>query len=169
MKKYVLITSGLLANKIEIRERNKDGKLLYTSKKSILSRFMLLFMRTWYNPVNFVLKGENGTNDLKIQDVARHQHVLIENNIEIGSFKGRKLIDTRYHFFISLGEMSYSYKGDSLVPITKAYKNNIEVGEFKVYNQRFPHFDWEAEVISNMDQRVVASALLYNYLIWGRV
>lgn len=169
MKKYVLITSGFWANRVEIRENNETGKLLYTTEKSILVSIILKFLSTWYNPVNYVLKGYNGNKDFKIQDTAWNRHILIEDDKEIGFFKGRKLIATRYRFLISLGEVEYSFEGDSLALITKAYRNSIEVGVFKIYNQKIPHFDWQAEVLSVMDKRVVASALLYNYLIWRRM
>ncbi|AWZ49930.1 hypothetical protein C3495_13835 (plasmid) [Clostridiaceae bacterium 14S0207] len=169
MNKYVLITSGVLANKIEIRKDNNNGEILYTTSKSLLSRFLLLAIRPWYNPVNFVLKGHNGINDLKIRTVAKDHSVLIENDTEIGSLKGRKLIDTNYNFSISLDKESYFFKGDPLVLLTKAYKNNIEIGSFKIYNQTFPHFDWESTVGPDMDKRIAAVGLLYNYLIWSRV
>jgi hypothetical protein len=169
IKKYVLITSGFWANKVEIREDNESGKLLYTTEKSILSSIILKFLSNWYNPVNFVFKGHNDNRDFKIKDIARNRHILIEDDKEIGLFKGRKLLATRYRFWISLGGAEYFYEGDSVDLITKAYQNSIEVGVFKIYNQNIPHFDWQAEVISDMDKRVVASALLYNYLIWGRV
>lgn len=161
------MTFGFLANKIEIRENNEDGKLLYSSKKSVISMIILLFLRPWYNRVNYTLKGVN-KSDFSIKDVGRHKHVLIEENIEIGYLKGRKLFDTRYHFEISFGNLHYFYEGDVIVPITKVYKNNFQVGVFKLYNQRFPKFNWEAEVNPDMDQRVVVTALLYNYIIWDR-
>ncbi|WP_242977196.1 hypothetical protein [Clostridium botulinum] len=73
---------------------------------------MLLLIIPWYNPVNFVLKGQNGVNDLIMGTVSKNHSILIENNIEIDFLKGRKLIDTNYHFSISLDKENYFYKDD---------------------------------------------------------
>lgn len=49
------------------------------------------------------------------------------------------------------------------------YSNNCEFGVFKIKNQNFPHFDWEAIVSSDVDDRVIVLSLIYNYYIWARV
>ncbi|MPQ45125.1 hypothetical protein [Clostridium tarantellae] len=168
MGKMVLITKGFLANSLIIKDSD-SGQDIYTYKKNIISRFFILLLRPWFNPVNATLQGENGHNDLIIQYNKKNNNNIFENGVKIGQLLGRKLIATKYRFSISLNNNKYSFQGDSLVPISKMYFNDIEVGYMKIINESFPHFDWEANLNIDIDPRVIAVALLYNYYIWTRV
>ncbi|MCX0386864.1 hypothetical protein ACV3RL_15805 [Clostridium perfringens] len=167
MKKFVLTTKGVLANEFEIKDL--DNGVIYKGKKNMVSRFFILLMRPWINPINITLEGSEGKNNLSIKYKGKNNNDIYENNIKIGELVGRKRIATRYRFTISVNNKEYFFEGDTVSPIVKMYFNNHEIGLVQIKNQDFPHFDWESTVSSDIDSRVIVLSLLYNYYIWGRV
>ncbi|EPB8177300.1 hypothetical protein H8J86_16210 [Clostridium perfringens] len=167
MKKFVLITKGILANKFKIEDTN-NGEI-YVGSKNIIARFFILFLRPWFNPVNIKLEGLNGKDNLLIKYSGKNNNDIFINNIKIGELIGRKRFATRYRFTIVIDNKSYFFEGDIINPIVKMYCNNYEIGLVQIKNQDFPHFDWEIVTNYDVDDKVLVIALLYNYYIWGRV
>lgn len=167
MKNYVLLTSGALANKVEIREDDKNSKLIYSSSKNVIERIINLLATSMALPVSFTLKGHDGISDLQIKSVSKRKYLLIEDNIQLGCLIGRKL--TNLDFSICVDKEDYFFKGDSSATITKVSVDNVDIGCLKFDNQTFPHLDWKSEIFYDMDKRIAATALLYNYMIRQRV